>query len=79
MQWSEGDQWLLSLDLPAGSHEFKLVTVAPPAREGACPYADWEAGANRTLKVSAAACISGVREGWRELQATLGLGVAGVE
>ncbi|KAI7844249.1 hypothetical protein COHA_002047 [Chlorella ohadii] len=53
MQWSEGDQWLLSLDLPAGSHEFKLVTVAPPAREGARPYADWEAGANRTLKVPA--------------------------
>jgi hypothetical protein len=51
MQWSEGDQWLLSLDLPAGSHEFKLVVVAPPAKEGACSYANWEAGTNRTLKV----------------------------
>lgn len=51
MQWSDGDQWLLSLDLPAGSHEFKVVAVAPPAKEGACSYADWEAGPNRTLKV----------------------------
>lgn len=53
MKWSEGDQWLLSLDLPAGSHEFKLVAVAPPAGEGAGLYANWEAGPNRTLKVPA--------------------------
>lgn len=64
MKWSEGDQWLLSLDLPAGSHEFKLVAVAPPAGEGAGLYANWEAGPNRTLKVRGDACGLSGWLGW---------------
>lgn len=54
MQWGEGDQWLLTLELPAGSHEFKVVTVAPPAKEGSCGFAEWEAGPNRTVQARVA-------------------------
>lgn len=46
MHWGEGDQWLLTLDLPAGAHEFKIVAAKAV---GAAP-AEWEAGPNRTLQ-----------------------------
>ena len=48
MVWSEGDQWLLTLDLPAGTHEFKLVASAGAQQQV------WEAGPNRALVVPAA-------------------------
>ena len=49
MQWGEGDQWLLSLDLPPGAAQFKLVAApAKPERGG---EQEWEAGPNRELQV----------------------------
>lgn len=48
MEWSEGDQWLLTLELPAGAHEFKVVAAAPAKHGGSV---EWESGPNRTLQV----------------------------
>jgi hypothetical protein len=48
MEWGEGDQWTLTLDLPPGTHHFKLAVT-----RGGQP-ADWEGGANRSLEVPAA-------------------------
>ena len=93
MVWSEGDQWLLTLDLPAGRHEFKLVasSAAGAAQQQDC----WEAGPNRALVVPAAeasahgaftvvcewgntaACLETLPEG--ELEADEGLPGAGCE
>ncbi|KAL4437989.1 hypothetical protein ABPG77_004210 [Micractinium sp. CCAP 211/92] len=46
MTWTEGDQWLLTVDLPPGRHHFKVVIAKPSS---GC--FDWEAGPNRTLQV----------------------------
>ncbi len=48
MTWVEGDYWLLTLDLPAGEHEFK---VAAATNGGGC-HADWESGGNRVVQAS---------------------------
>lgn len=47
MTWVEGDYWLLTLDLPAGEHEFKVVVA--PAEGGSPPL--WEHGPNRRVAV----------------------------
>lgn len=49
MEWGEGDQWLLTLDLPPGAAQFKLV--AAPAKAGRGGAEEWEAGPNRDLQV----------------------------
>ncbi|PSC75232.1 hypothetical protein C2E20_1164 isoform B [Micractinium conductrix] len=46
MTWTEGDQWLLSVQLPAGHHQFKVVQ----AQSDAAGY-NWEGGPNRELSV----------------------------
>lgn len=46
LTWQEGDNWSAQLDLPAGSHSFKLVITRP---DGSC-Y--WEPGDNRNLAVA---------------------------
>lgn len=51
MTWTEGDQWLLTLDLPPGRHHFKVVVA-----QAATGCYDWEAGPNRTLQVRGMAC-----------------------
>ncbi|KAI3433331.1 hypothetical protein D9Q98_003149 [Chlorella vulgaris] len=48
MTWVEGDYWLLTLDLPAGEHEFKVVAAS--SGSGTCST-DWEAGPNRAVLV----------------------------
>ncbi len=49
LHWSEGDVWVLELDLEGGSYDFKFVVQ----REGGTrDDSDWEAGANRSLFVS---------------------------
>ncbi|KAI3431721.1 hypothetical protein D9Q98_004763 [Chlorella vulgaris] len=52
MTWSEGDVWFVTLDIPAGRHEFKVVVD-----NGAGSY-EWEAGPNRSLQVLAAVASS---------------------
>jgi hypothetical protein len=52
MTWSEGDVWFVTLDIPAGRHEFKVVVD-----NGAGSY-EWEAGPNRSLQVRLCACMS---------------------
>lgn len=52
MTWVEGDYWLLTLDLPAGEHEFKVAA----AHSGGGCSADWESGPNRVVQAS----------GWRK-------------
>ncbi|EFN59219.1 expressed protein [Chlorella variabilis] len=47
MTWVEGDYWLLTLDLPAGEHEFKVAA----AHSGGGCSADWESGPNRVVQV----------------------------
>ncbi|KAL4440564.1 hypothetical protein ABPG75_003565 [Micractinium tetrahymenae] len=49
MSWSEGDVWMLVLDLPAGEHEFKVAAVAQAASVE--QVVEWEAGPNRLLQV----------------------------
>jgi hypothetical protein len=49
MNWGDGDNWTLEVDIPGGSYDFKFVVQ----REGAfADDSDWEAGANRSLFVS---------------------------
>ena len=45
MEWSEGDIWATTVDLPAGDYEFKLVVAAPD-------NSIWEDGPNRILSLS---------------------------
>lgn len=45
LTWQEGDNWAAQLDMPAGTHSFKLVITRP---DGSC-Y--WEPGDNRSLAV----------------------------
>ncbi len=44
MEWSDGDNWALTVELPAGRHEFKIVV------SGGAAY-DWESGGNRIVEV----------------------------
>ncbi|GAB4816984.1 hypothetical protein N2152v2_004030 [Parachlorella kessleri] len=44
MEWSDGDNWALTVELPAGRHEFKIVV------SGGTAY-DWESGGNRIVEV----------------------------
>ena len=46
MQWSEGHQWVASVSLPPGKHEFKCVVVHS---DGTAQ--EWEGGPNRVLQV----------------------------
>ena len=46
MAWSEGDQWALTVDLPAGKHEFK---IAVGSKRG--DQVEWEHGHNRVVEV----------------------------
>ncbi len=47
MEWAEGNQWSLSLELAPGVYDFKLVTAVAETGEAV----EWEAGDNRQLKV----------------------------
>ena len=51
MSWSEGDTWTLTLDLPAGKHEFKVASA--PAK-GNTSDGVWEDGPNRSVQASRA-------------------------
>ena len=51
MTWSEGDTWTLTLDLPAGKHEFKVASA--PAK-GNNSDGVWEDGPNRSVQASRA-------------------------
>ena len=48
MTWSDGDQWWVTLKLPAGPHEFKVVVASSDTG-----FADWEGGGNRVIEVRA--------------------------
>ena len=47
MEWAEGNQWSLSVELAPGVYDFKLVTAVAESGEAV----EWEAGDNRQLKV----------------------------
>ncbi len=47
MEWAEGNQWSLSVELGPGVYDFKLVTAVAETGEAV----EWEAGDNRQLKV----------------------------
>jgi hypothetical protein len=51
MTWGEGDVWSVTLDVPAGRHEFKLVTDM-----GGAGF-DWEGGPNRSLQARRVAAV----------------------
>jgi hypothetical protein len=51
MTWSEGDTWTLTLDLPAGKHEFKVASA--PAK-GNNSDGVWEDGPNRSVQAGRA-------------------------
>lgn len=58
MEWAEGNQWSLSVDLAPGVYDFKLVTAVAETGEAM----EWEAGDNRQLKAgSYYACICSVQ------------------
>ncbi len=46
MAWSEGDQWALTVDLPAGKHEFKIAVGSKRGEQ-----VEWEHGHNRVVEV----------------------------
>ncbi len=46
MDWAEGDNWSLRVDLPPGQHEFKIVVASPSGQA----Y-EWESGSNRVVEV----------------------------
>jgi hypothetical protein len=45
MKWGEGDRWTLTMDLPAGKHEFKVAVAQGDS------LVHYEDGPNRTLQV----------------------------
>ena len=47
MEWSDGDDWSLQVDLSPGLTDFKCAVVR---QDGS--VAAWEPGANRTVEVS---------------------------
>ncbi len=46
MEWAEGNQWSLSVELDPGVYDFKLVTAVAETGEAV----EWKAGDNRQLK-----------------------------
>ena len=51
MEWSEGDNWSLEVDLSPGVTDFKCAVV----RQNGSVVC-WEPGANRTVEVHCSAC-----------------------
>ena len=51
MEWSEGDNWSLEVDLSPGVTDFKCAVV----RQNGSVVC-WEPGANRTVEVRLSAC-----------------------
>ncbi len=47
MEWSEGDNWALQLDLAPGAYDFKCIVARPDGS-----IAAWEPGSNRHIDVS---------------------------
>ena len=54
MNWSDGDVWYVTLDVPAGRHEFKMVVA-----NGDGSF-DWEGGPNRSLQARAGCRTAGL-------------------
>ena len=46
MDWSEGDNWTLQLDLAPGAYDFKCVVARPDGT-----IAAWEPGTDRHIEV----------------------------
>ena len=51
MEWTEGDDWSLTVPLPPGVTDFKCVVVRADGT-----IAEWEPGANRNIEVSWLGC-----------------------
>ena len=47
MDWAEGDNWSVSLEIPPGEFDFKCVVMRADGSVAA-----WEPGSNRTLEVN---------------------------
>ncbi|PSC71393.1 Ribosome production factor 1 isoform A [Micractinium conductrix] len=56
MRWTEGDRWVLTVDLPAGSYDFKPCVVRGHDHSN---IVRWDDGSNRTLEVTAEDAASG--------------------
>lgn len=46
MEWSDGDEWTLQVELFPGLTDFKCAVIRPDGSVAA-----WEPGANRTVEV----------------------------
>ncbi len=51
MEWTDGDEWSLTVPLPPGVTDFKCVVVRDDGS-----IAEWEPGANRNIEVSWLGC-----------------------
>ena len=51
MEWTDGDEWSLTVPLPPGVTDFKCVVVRADGS-----IAEWEPGANRNIEVRWLGC-----------------------
>ncbi|KAK9835486.1 hypothetical protein WJX74_001225 [Apatococcus lobatus] len=66
MEWSEGDNWTLQLDLAPGAYDFKCVVARPDGS-----IAAWEPGSDRHIELEAGGAAVEVVCPWSNTSATL--------